>query len=409
VKEKFQVLIYQATLMTGGLVILKLLTNLLTAEDFGRYSLVLSVAALVTGLPFNSVTQGIIRYFSIYKSKKRPGQLMYVGYSIFIVSSAFYLIALIIFSLTTSYRIESALFLYCFLISEAAKLYLRGVVNADRQRLKLAISAIIEFGAKIFIVIVLHFILDLKFELVLTVFLLANLASIAPLINERSICWDKPSSFAKKIIFKRLFYFSTPLIVWSIFGWARDMSNRWYLETFVDTESVAIFTVLTSVAMIFPTVIQSLFNSYNIPILYQLENQESGAVARFMNKFSCAYIIVSIVFTILLIFFGAHVMKIFTSGMYSAYAPLLPWMALSYSMYILSSIVAIEVFAAKKTYYLLAPNILPGIVSVIVGYILIRKYGFDGAIASYIVTYSSFSVLMFATIFIFRRRAPATK
>jgi len=177
----------------------------------------------------------------------------------------------------------------------------------------------------------------------------------------------------------------------------------------VDTESVAIFTVLTSVAMIFPTVIQSLFNSYNIPILYQLENQESGAVARFMNKFSCAYIIVSIVFTILLIFFGAHVMKIFTSGMYSAYAPLLPWMALSYSMYILSSIVAIEVFAAKKTYYLLAPNILPGIVSVIVGYILIRKYGFDGAIASYIVTYSSFSVLMFATIFIFRRRAPATK
>jgi O-antigen/teichoic acid export membrane protein len=182
------------------------------------------------------------------------------------------------------------------------------------------------------------------------------------------------------------------------------MSNRWYLEWFVDTESVAIFTVLASIALILPTAIQSLVNAYYIPIIYQKENKQPGYTAKFMNRFAIYFVVFSSFLAFFLSIFSSEVVVLFSSAVYVDYAPALTWMVFAYSLYILSSIMAIEVFAAKKTFYLLLPNIVPGIISMLLGYYMIKKYGLDGAFYSYLITYSAYAVLMFATIYVFRRK-----
>lgn len=233
------------------------------------------------------------------------------------------------------------------------------------------------------------------------IFITSNVLSIFPL---RLNVPKKPIKKFESIIDKRIVSFSLPLIVWGGFGWARDMSNRWYLEQFVDTSSVAIFTVLASVALILPTAIQSLVNAYYIPILYEKVNDKTTSISDFFDKFAIRYIFVLFILFFILKLYSKEIISLFASSEYTLYSAFLPWMMIAYSLYVLSSIMALEIFAAKKTSYLLIPNIVPGVISILLGYFMINTYGLNGALYSYLATYLLYAFLMFICVYSFRKR-----
>jgi O-antigen/teichoic acid export membrane protein len=404
VKEKIYVMLNQAVLMLGSLFVLKLLTNYLSVDQFGIYSLILSVMALVAILPFNSVSQANIRYFSIYQNKRKLPEFIHLARKWFVLFSFFYGLLFLISALLLNYDWKLLTTIYFLIIAEVAKTSLRGIVNSARKRKNVAISGLIEFTLKLVLIYLAYKYIGLNIYWTIAIFIVANMFSIYPVWVSFIRTTKKPKDKFKNILEKRMFWFSLPLIIWGVFGWARDMSNRWYLEWFVDTESVAIFTVLASIALILPTAIQSLVNAYYIPIIYQKENKQPGYTAKFMNRFAIYFVVFSSFLAFFLSIFSSEVVVLFSSAVYVDYAPALTWMVFAYSLYILSSIMAIEVFAAKKTFYLLLPNIVPGIISMLLGYYMIKKYGLDGAFYSYLITYSAYAVLMFATIYVFRRK-----
>lgn len=390
--------------MLGSLFVLKLLTNYLSVDQFGIYSLILSVMALVAILPFNSVSQANIRYFSIYQNKRKLPEFIHLARKWFVLFSFFYGLLFLISALLLNYDWKLLTTIYFLIIAEVAKTSLRGIVNSARKRKNVAISGLIEFTLKLVLIYLAYKYIGLNIYWTIAIFIVANMFSIYPVWVSFIRTTKKPKDKFKNILEKRMFWFSLPLIIWGVFGWARDMSNRWYLEWFVDTESVAIFTVLASIALILPTAIQSLVNAYYIPIIYQKENKQPGYTAKFMNRFAIYFVVFSSFLAFFLSIFSSEVVVLFSSAVYVDYAPALTWMVFAYSLYILSSIMAIEVFAAKKTFYLLLPNIVPGIISMLLGYYMIKKYGLDGAFYSYLITYSAYAVLMFATIYVFRRK-----
>jgi len=403
-KEKVYVIMYQSIIMLGTLLVMKLLTNYLEVEEFGIYSLILSAMALIAILPFNSVSQANIRYFSIYQKKKKTPEFIYVTIKWFVIFAAFYFFVFFIGNFFLEYDLWLLSLVYFLVITEVAKTSLRGLVNSARLRKNIAVSGLFEFSVKLALIALVNRLSNLDVYWVIAIFVSANVISIIPLFNKLFRNAKNPGSKVTKIFESRFFWFAIPLVIWGAFGWARDMSNRWYLEWFVDTDSVAIFTVLTSIALILPTAIQSLVNAYYIPILYQQENKHPGYTAKFMNKFAVIFTMIIALSAILLYAFSIEVVIFFSSEAYANYAPALPWMMSVYAVYILSSIMAIEVFAAKKTAYLLVPNIIPGVISIILGYFMIKEFGLSGAFYSYVITYLIFATLMFITIVFFRKR-----
>lgn len=393
--------------MLGALIVLKLMTNYLGSQQFGLYSLVLSIMALVAVLPYNSIAQALNRYYSIYQHKKQTEQLLFVYLKYFLYISGFYFIVFFVTTLFLNIELSLAGLVFLLVLSEVTKTLMKGVLNSARSRKEVAISSVSEFTLKIVSVYLLYQNDLLSLKVAIFVFILANFASILASYKRSVFKFSKPIEKKQKLIFKRLLLFSAPLILWGFFGWARDMSNRWYLEWYVDTESVAIYTVLTSVAMIYPTVIQSLVSAYYVPILYQRENERKGSVAQFMNRLAIVFMLCLTPFLFLLDKFSVELIVLFSSNFYAGYSHYLVYMVFVYAMYVLSSTMAIEVFAAKKTSYLIFPNIFPGLVSMVVGYIFIKEQGFDGAIISYFVTYSVFAFIMFLTIYFFRKRVYA--
>ncbi len=402
-KEKFYVMLNQVVLMFGSLLVLKMLTNYLSINQFGIYSLILSLLALVSILPFNSFSQSYIRLFSFYHRKRSVSEFIYVARKWFMTFTLLYAVLTmsIIFIFSSDYDWKLVLISYIFFMTEVLKTTLRGIINSSRNRKDVVLSSLIEIILKLFLIYIINIFYILNIYLVVFIFITSNVFSIFPL---RLNVPKKPIKKFESIIEKRIVSFSLPLIVWGGFGWARDMSNRWYLEQFVDTSSVAIFTVLASVALILPTAIQSLVNAYYIPILYEKVNDKTTSISDFFDKFAIRYIFVFFILFFILKLYSKEIISLFASSEYTFYSAFLPWMMIAYSLYVLSSIMALEIFAAKKTSYLLIPNIVPGVISILLGYFMINTYGLNGALYSYLATYLLYAILMFICVYSFRKR-----
>ncbi|EID4343374.1 hypothetical protein LB049_004523, partial [Vibrio vulnificus] len=232
---------------------------------------------------------------------------------------------------------------------------------------------------------------------------LSNIISIIVCVKEyisdfKYIPW---SSFLD--VWKKTLTFSAPLLIWSIFGWSRDSSLRWFIEAKLGTSDVAVFTAITSIAVIAPLALQSLVSAYVIPILYQ--NDEGKNRYELDRKFSYfiryLYIFGLLVFFILL-FYSDLVVELFTDEKYIIYSWALPWVFLSYYLFCCSMLNCTTLLVQYDTKSLLYPNLLSGVVAPLIFFIYADNYSFKFVIVSYVLSY--FSYFLSATIIVFNSR-----
>jgi len=172
----------------------------------------------------------------------------------------------------------------------------------------------------------------------------------------------------------------------------------------MEKEQVALFAMISSLALVAPTALQGVIGNFFIPILYQKENENKGATQLFLQY---ALPILTLIFLIafsIVFFFKNNIVELLTDTKYLSVAWMLPWLFLSYSIYIISMISTYEIFAKKKTKKLIVSSVTPGIISLVGGYFLIKNYGLNGAMFNYIITYNSYSLLTFYVVFKFWKR-----
>jgi O-antigen/teichoic acid export membrane protein len=391
--------------LLGGLFLIKILAVTLSKETYGFYALITSVSALVIMLPFSALLQGVSRYISIYQQKLKYNKFFTVTLILFIVILFVYSILAMIFK---SYiDVNSSWYnvfyiVFAFIVSEIIKILYRTINNANRQRKNLVISLFLEFSIKLIILYYLYYIYNfISISNLLTIFILSNIISIIIMQQMNKNIFDINTFKIKeaKVIVLRIFLFSAPLILWAVFGWLRDMSNRWYLDYFLDKEQVALFAMMSSIAMIAPTALSGLIGSYVMPILYQKENKIKGYTRNLLFKLLPKVLIVFIFSFIITYIFKNEIILIIADEKYLDISWMLPWMFLVFSIYSLSMMATYELFAHKQTKKLIFSSIAPGIISMICGYFFIKNYGIDGALYNYIITYLSYALLTFYVVF----------
>ena len=403
-KELFWTFLYQFITLVGGLVLIKLLATALSKETYGYYALIMSITALIVMLPFSALMEGVSRYTSIYQLKFKYKNFLSVVILLHLFMILIYVVLSVffknIFTLSTDWN-SIFNWVVLFSISEIIKILFRAVNSANRERKSLAISTFVEFGLKVGLVYFLYHDYDINTKTLLLIFILANFFSILVMIykNKNHISFKSLNIKESKIFIWRIWIFATPLVIWAIFGWLRDMSNRWYLDYFLDKEQVALFAMMSSIAMIAPTALQGLIGGFFVPILYQKENHTKGYVRKFSQKLLPLILVIFILSFIITYVFKNEIILIIADEKYLEISWMLPWMFLTFCIYALSMMATYEIFVYKKTRLLLWSSIAPGIVSMIGGYFFIKYYGIDGALYNYIITYCSYSILTFFVVF----------
>jgi len=399
-KEFIYTFLFQFTSLVGGIVLIKLLAVYLPKEDYGYYSLINSIIAFVLMMPFTALLQGVNRYVSIYNQRNEFKEFLSSVLILFVTILLIYLIIFLIVYVLYSHIFfnwkDLIFYIIILSISSVFKAFFNSINNAKRDRKNIFYAVCAEFSIKIIgIVILLHY-LNIKY--VLLVFIIAQFLSIVIMYAKNKQYIEFRFTKKSKIYILRVFYFAMPLIVWAIFGWFRDMSNRWYLDYFLTKNEVALFAMINSIAIITPTALQGLIGGFFIPILYEKENQEKGYTKKFLLKLLPVLLVLFLVSFVIVYFFKEQIILIIADKKYLEISWMLPWMFLIYSFYVIAMISTYEIFAHKQTKKLLIPTIIPGIVSIIGGYFLIKFYGINGALYNFTITYLIYSFMVFYVV-----------
>lgn len=397
-KELFWTFLYQLITLVGGLVLIKLLATTLSKETYGYYSLINSIVALIVMLPFSALMQGVTRYISIYQNKFKYNEFFTIVIMLHLFIILIYFIFSIIFKNVSNLSSDwNAIYYWVvfFSFSEIIKILFRTINNTNRERKNLVISTFLEFSLKVVLVYLIYINYKIDIKYLLVIFIFSNIFStLVMMYKSKNFFTLKSLKFREsKMFILRIWLFASPLVIWAIFGWLRDMSSRWYLDYFLDKEQVALFTMMSSIAMIAPTALQGLIGGFFVPILYQKENKTRGYIRRFLYKMLPMILMLFLLSFIITYFFKNEIILLIADEKYLKISWMLPWMFLTFSVYVLSMMATYEIFSYKKTKLLLWSSVVPGIISISCGYFLIKYYGINGALYNYVITYLSYALL----------------
>jgi O-antigen/teichoic acid export membrane protein len=408
-KEFYWTLLFQITILIGGILLIKLLAISLSKENYGFYTLIMSIVSLILMMPFTAFFQGVSRYISIYQKKRSYKRFLSSIILLINIIVTLYLLLFFIFNsiLTIPQEWDNKLiYIIIFVTTEIFKILFKTINNANRHRKTIAIAIFIEFFIKIIIIFTIYQIYSVEIINVLIALIIANILSILIMYskNIQDISIFKVTLKYFKIHILRIWLFSYPLLIWALFGWLRDMSNRWYLDYFLDKEQVALFAMMGSLALVVPLALQGIIGSFFIPIIYQKENKQKGFTQKILVTLLPLLVIFFLISFIIVYFTKDFIVIVLTDTKYLSISWMLPWMFLTYSLYVISMISTYELFAHRQTKKLILSSILPGVISLIGGYFLIKNYGIVGALYNYIITYTSYSLLTLYVVYKYKEK-----
>jgi len=380
-KELLITILAQACQFISSLLLLKLLTGEMTLSNYGELALLLSLSMLILALPFTAIQQGFYRYRSIYVSQYKEGihlSAMIAGVSILLIF--FFIISFIYVTNFESneYINENYNIAVFFIFSEVYKIYLRTIVNADRNRTSYAFSIITEFSFKILGCFFFSASFEMKANDVLIIYSMANVISVLSLLYHGGLKFSLKISDLLEIrqLWKDVAIFSSPMLVWAFFGWLRDSGLRWFIEDLYSLNEVASFTALATVALVIPTILQSLLSVYIVPLLYSSKGADNEREIE--EKFSIIMRFLYVVgLVVLAIFYCFHneIVVFIIGEKYSADSSMLPIMFIGNFLFNCAMLKGNLLLANFKQMSLIWPNIISGISILIYGFFILPIFG----------------------------------
>ena len=211
--------------LSTTLLITKIVAVQLSKDGYGFYSLILSVVALFSLLPFSSLHVGIERYIIEYKNRNKFARFYASIYLIHIVFFVLYLLLLLPLSpfLTGEWN-EIWEIVYLFFITKVYKQFVFCILNINRKRISILYARIIDLSIQL---ILLYFFLikGLSIQEILYASIVSSLLTIGYLvyIDSHNIYLKKVRVSDFLLVLKDVFSYSYPLIIWGIFAWIQSM------------------------------------------------------------------------------------------------------------------------------------------------------------------------------------------
>lgn len=394
--EKNRILELSIVVVSSGvellttLLVTKLISVYLSKSEYGFYSLILSLVALFSLLPFSSLHVAIERYIIEYRQK---GVLFKYYSSIYLLHLLFFIFYFIVlFPVKKLIGVEwedSFLVIYLFSISRIYKLFVICVLNINRKRKSILYARIIDIILQL-LLLYLFLVGGLSVDEVLYSSIISSAVIIALMVY-----WDRFNLLSSKFrlinfrpVFKDVFLYSYPLIFWGIFNWTQAMVGRWFVDFYLEKADVANFSMIFSLSLLPSTAIATVVGNFFVPIAYTNENLSKGFIHEYIKKI---LLIVCAVWTFVMLFVylcSESLVLLFLDKKYLDISWYLTWGLFGTGVYTLGQISVYELYYYKKIKCLLLPNLLPGLVTMVGCWIFIPLYGFSAAVYNNVFTYA---------------------
>ena len=378
-------------------------------EEYGLFSLAVMVSGWMIAFASLGLPMGLIRYISYYRGKKQDNKISYlirISLGLSIISSIFAGILLFIlaefisisifkkpdliiylrgFSLVIPLTILSGIFLSTIQAFEKVKSYsfIRNVLDTGIKLIVLVSLIWIGFTNR---AVIFSYIFGMFVVLLVSYYIYKN--KISNLFKKYSLDIKN-----KKKITKKLFSYSWPLIftglIAFIFSWIDLFAIGYFIE---DVAQVGIYSAAVPLAALM-AIAPSLFIQLFFPLITKEFAKKDNKVIKEMSKQVGKWIfIINLPFLILILLFPGAIINLFFKPEYLAAINSLRFLSLGmffYSIFIISENL---LSMAGKTKIVLLNVIMASIINLILNFLLVPKYGIEGAAFATMITYISWSL-----------------
>lgn len=391
----------QIVQFVGGIVVFKLMTTLLTKNDYGTYSIFIAISAFVVAMPFSAIMQGVVKYIPEMVDLQEKNRLLRVFFTFFSIVLLIYVALGFLLIESYSSLEDYSIYLVVFVIFDVLKTSIYTSYNGLRQRKTYATLISIEYLSRMILLILVYYFFGMKFQYSVCAFILPSIFVVVfSMFKDFRITMSFNSDDFD--IFKKIIVFSSPLIIWALFGWARDMGIRAYIEALLTREELAAYTAISSLAIILPTVVGSFVTMYVLPIIYEKEIHKPGSAREYVKKLLKYGFFIIILSGILMDIISVYLVNTLASSNYIDNARYLSLLFVGQSLFTISMMMTVEVYCYNQTKLLIIPNVMSGISSMALGYYLISCYGLSGAFFAGFLSYISYFIFTFIVCYKFK-------
>jgi O-antigen/teichoic acid export membrane protein len=262
---------------------------------FGNFILLVTFASAVSAIFLTIPATAFTRFFNEAISKKNHiNEFRSLMFPVNLLS----FIAVVIYSyLMPQFDFYILFLVYVFLILQNNTSLNRQIVIQNLERERYFFVTLLEKSSKfIFPLIFFYYFSNLNSLLEGLVFGSIILTLMLFFYNRK---YKFEFTFHKKR-FKKYFFYAYPIIFTSVFSWVIVFSDRYFINYYLDSSSVGIYSLLAQIAA-FTSLLNAVFSMYVNPLIYKLYSQDKKLAMKKLIYYIWALLSVIVIFLIVLV------------------------------------------------------------------------------------------------------------
>lgn len=402
-KEGFWVILGQVLLIVGSLIGVRLLTEVLTPNEYGKLALGMTISTFVNQIILGPLGQGIMRFYSPAMEKKDIGGYLYdVKRLVWLATLIIFCIVLVaVIALLISKQHQWIPLTVSSLVFASISGYnsiLSGIQNSARQRSVVALHQGIEPWFRLFFAMILISCLGsndvsamIGYTLGVVIVVSSQLVYFLRLSSGIDHWVNSRNSWGEKI-----WEYSCPFSIWGGFTWVQIASDRWALGLFRTADEVGMYTALLQLGYYPISVATGIAVQFLAPIFFQKAgdgNDEKRNSS--VNNLSWRLTILTLVITCIAFCFTyllrSQIFQIFVNKEYRVISYLLPWIVFSGGIFAASQTISLNLMSQTKTQIMMPFKIMTALLGILLNF----AGGYFNGVLGIVVSNVVFSIMCF--------------
>ncbi|MCF8054659.1 MAG: lipopolysaccharide biosynthesis protein [Deltaproteobacteria bacterium] len=414
--EVVWVVLGQCLVAVGGLVGVKVLTDMMVPEQYGKLATGMTVAIFLQLVFSAPISAGLSRFYPVAREQKNIRGFLVVVRSLFSKALIVLIIIAIPSLLTVLLSTNTEWFFLCLsaIIWGMISMLVLSVTEihmAARQRKEAAIQQGINTWGRFTIAAILMTL----FGATSTVAMIGYVLSAAGVLiiqrvfffnrlfpKEANIVAVSNKSYFIQGKEKQIWRYSWPFVVFGIFSWLHSSSDRWALGYFVGMEEVGLYMALYQIGYYPIHLICSIAGQVLAPVFFGMagdaSDKERMAGVYAVNA-RVVYLVFLCVIVCFLLGFFVHpiIFKLFIASNYWKVSSLFPWMVLAGGLTACGHLAHLSIISGSTSNILIFPRVLTSLLFVACNCLGAFYAGIEGVVAANVifgVSYFAWMVLL---------------
>lgn len=370
--------------------LLPFLTNYLSLADYALIAMFQLMTSLV--LPF----MGLNTNSSVVRSYYDEGEIVdfrrYTGNVLIILFATVPILLLLVvlfgeeITWLSSVPVEYLWVIILLALFQKMSELVLSIWRAEQKVFKFgvykAVSACLDIGASIFIIVVLKHSWEGRIEGQVFASFIAAIGAIFFLIKERRISLRINWSYIRHAL-----VFGAPLIFHALSTIIVVFSDRLFITHMVGLEQLGLYSVGFQIGMVIG-LLQNSFNQAWTPWLFDKLNSGGIEIKRKIVKITYAYVGVIICIVGVFHLVTPFIVGTFVHDKFSGAIQFVPWVALGFAANGIYKMFVGYLFYLKKTGYIAGLTVVTAVVNIVLNYFLIGSLGAIGAAYATCISFS---------------------